>query len=185
MSLGIFEKMVKRGKKGLIKCEFPFPLGNSDPYSVINYGSGMFFETASTVSGEWWQISASGYYLSPKAYRIKTFSFASGHTHLKAWKISGSSNNVTWTIIDTQENQDELNAPNKTKEYPLKNFETFFKYIRITIVANHNPNGYEQRLSLSEFDVYGVMQAHLYVTKCMQSKRYTTFSQVILCLLYK
>ena len=176
MAIGIFERLIKYGKESLIKCESPFPYSNNDPYAVIKYNTGKSFETVGSTSNEWWQISVDKYFISPESYRIMTFHFSPNNSHPKSWNLSASSNNITWTIIDSQNNRDDMNVANTNFQFTIKNFETFFKYFRITLLESHGTAyGFTKRLSFREFDIYGVIQANIYATKCAKTKKNIVF----------
>ena len=184
MPVGIFEKLIRSGKKSYIKCESPFPLSNYDPFNAINYNSWLRYETQGNVSNEWWQISVDKYYISPKSYRIKTFNNDPGHTHLKSWNLSASSNNVTWTIIDSQKNRADMNSPSISVQFNISNFETFFRFFRITLIESHN-NEIPKRLSFSEFDINGVIRSNIFATRCAQTRKQATFVYLVISMLYK
>ena len=187
MPIGVFEKLIRSGKKSCIRCESPYPLNsNNDPSAVIEYNSVKKFETKGTITNEWWQISVDRYYISPKSYRIKTFHLGSGYSHPKSWTLSASSNNVTWMTIDNQSNVDKTNVGNTSFTFKIKNFETFFKYFRITLLESHDiTNGWTKRLSFSEFDVYGAIQSVIYATRCAKSNKNISFVFLIILLISK
>ena len=184
MAIGIFERLIRNGKRSYIKCESPFPLYGNSLFNVIEYNSGKSFETKGDISNEWWQISVDRYYISPNSYRIKTFNNDPGHTHLKSWNLSASNDNETWTIIDSQNNRADMNYPNITVQFNISNFETFFRFFRITLIESHNHN-IPKRLSFSEFDVYGVILTSIFATRCAQTRMRVNFVYFVVLLTYK
>ena len=185
MVVGIFERLTRHGKESLIKCESLLPLSGSDPKALIQYNSTKNFETNGSIPNEWWQISVDRYFISPKSYRIRTCNFPENNSHPKTWNLSASSNNVTWTIIDSQKDRTDTNVASTDFSFKINNFETFFRYFRITLIESH-AHSYPKRLSLNEFDVYGVIRSNIYATRCVQEKSLISFAcQVVMLLLHK
>ena len=92
----------------------------------------------SNLAGNWMTIeSADG-----QPYAVKSYSFSThddgnwNNRAPKSWKIEGSNDNSTWTLIDERTDDDEIqNANYTTFEFTPNNTTDKFRYIKLTLVA--------------------------------------------------
>ena len=92
----------------------------------------------SNLAGNWVTIETGD----GQAYAVKSYSFS---THddgswndraPKSWKIEGSNDNSTWTLIDERTDDEEIqNANYTTFEFTPNNTTDKFRYIKLTLVA--------------------------------------------------
>ena len=172
---GVLKYIVKRGHKKNLFIESSNPMYeygtlNNDPSVIVDYGSGKTFETQGSKSGEWLQIKINRYYIIPFSYRIKTFGYEAGKTHLKQWNLLASNDNKTFVTIDSI-SSDALNSQNAEQTFELneeKVGKTPFSYFRIVCLLNHQ-GGY--RLSLREFDINGVVYSNLIYSNRIKNSR--------------
>ena len=92
----------------------------------------------SNLAGNWVTIETGD----GQAYAVKSYSFS---THddgswndraPKSWKIEGSNDNSTWTLIDERTDDEEIqNANYQTFEFTPANTTDKFRYIKLTLVA--------------------------------------------------
>lgn len=92
----------------------------------------------SNLAGNWVTVETGD----GQAYAVKSYSFSThddgswGERAPKSWKIEGSNDNSTWTLIDEVTNDDEIqNANYTTFEYTPANQTDKFRYIKLTLVA--------------------------------------------------
>lgn len=176
----------KRGVRHLlVECKNPLSFNfNNDPYAVIDYGSRKAFESQGLIKGEWWQVRLDKYYILPISYRIKTFNLNPNQTHMKEWNLLASNDNNTWVSIDSQ-NTPDLNNKSVEKIFPLDTNKTMkapFSYFRIENIKNIAGT---YRLSLSEFDINGIVYNVLFCSngrKCYRTFSLSNFFFVV-CLL--
>lgn len=138
---------------------------NSNPYSIVCYGSGKAFETNGDKNEDWVQIKVKKFQISVNSYRIKTFYYSSNYSHLKKWELRASNDNRTWETIGS-EDTDALNK-NDVEETFHTTSKKRFSIFRIVIFESWYKD-LPKRLSLSEFDVNGEIYPY---KKCSQINR--------------
>lgn len=92
----------------------------------------------SNLAGNWVTIETGD----GQAYAVKSYSFSThddgdwANRAPKSWKIEGSNDNNTWTLIDERVDDDEIeNANFKTFEFMPNNTTDKFRYIKLTLNA--------------------------------------------------
>ncbi|MBR6140701.1 MAG: hypothetical protein IKQ37_02905 [Bacteroidaceae bacterium] len=92
----------------------------------------------SNLAGNWVTIETGD----GQAYAVKSYSFSThddgswNNRAPKSWKIEGSNDNSTWTLIDERTDDDEIeNANFKTFEFMPNNTTDKFRYIKLTLNA--------------------------------------------------
>ena len=94
----------------------------------------------SNIAGNWMTIETND----GQPYAVKSYSFTThddGNSNCqnrapKTWKLEGSNDNSTWTLIDEVDDNDAIeNANYKTFEFTPSNTTDKFRYIKLTLVA--------------------------------------------------
>ena len=92
----------------------------------------------SNLAGNWVTIESGD----GQAYAVKSYSFSThddgdwNNRAPKSWKIEGSNDNSTWTLIDERVDDDEIENTNyKTFEFMPNNTTDKFRYIKLTLNA--------------------------------------------------
>ena len=161
----IFRYLIK--KKRTVTAQAINSYTSTDP-SII-FGSGQNFDSIGSSENEWIMVFTREFSFCPVSYRIKTTSWASGHSHLKSWTVHASNNNITWDILDTKDDNNELNSKYASVSYSFTNIRKSYQFIKITCIKSYD-NSCIHRLSLSEFDIDGTIKP---VINCATLKRRT------------
>lgn len=162
MVIGVFKSIIaKTGGYDNLVVESNNPMitsthVNADPHVIIEYGSSKAYETNGNSPGEWIQVKIKNLYVMPTSYRVKTFYCSQGASHMKEWKLLASNNNITWTRLDIKDNS-TLNGANKEATFYFRPIKKAFSIFRIVLFKSFHSN-YPYRISLSEFDVNGVIR---------------------------
>ncbi|OHT11471.1 hypothetical protein TRFO_19116 [Tritrichomonas foetus] len=103
-------------------------------------------------SRSWWMIDFKQNRVSLCGYTLKTQSGGVGAGHLKNWKLEGSNNEKSWTVLDSQANNFDLNGSSLTHTWNIKLSQPY-RYIRIrTTGLNHR--GYKS-LYIAGIEFFG------------------------------
>jgi hypothetical protein len=104
---------------------------------------------------EWVQFDFHAIRVSPAHYSIQSPCFPRGIGHLKSWVLEGSNDGLSWTELDRQTNNDNLNGPNAFYRFSILN-PIEFRLIRLRLTgANHSGNNV---LALCRFEVFGALR---------------------------
>ncbi|MDK8183888.1 discoidin domain-containing protein [Paenibacillus sp. UMB4589-SE434] len=91
----------------------------------------------------------------PSAKSVKSYSITSAEDEPgrdpKSWILKGSNDRITWTDLDTQQNQ-SFTSRHQTKTYSFAN-TTAYKFVKFDSFVNQYENG--QLLQLSEIKLFG------------------------------
>jgi E3 ubiquitin-protein ligase HECTD1 len=74
------------------------------------------------------------------------------HFNLRRWVVEGSVNGSTWTVLDKQDENNELTAKPVTRTYPARGRDEL-QFIRLRQTGKNN-NG-SDNLAISFFEVFG------------------------------
>lgn len=87
-------------------------------------------------------------------YSIRSEGSSPGWYHLKNWNVEGSNDNENWIILDSHENNSDLNSNNAIKTFFVQNRE-FFRYIRLKQIGiNHRKTNH---LCMSAIELFGIL----------------------------
>ena len=105
---------------------------------------------------QWLCIDFKGHKVKPTHYSIKTSS--EGGYYPQNWNIEGSMDNIKWTILDSQINNQSFKSRNETKTFYIQhNYEDeeYYRYTRI-ISTGYNSNN-KNELDFSSIEFFGIV----------------------------
>ena len=103
-------------------------------------------------SPSWFQVHLKTRKADIHGYSIKTYSGEKNTTHLKGWKLEVSENGFDWSLVDTVENCEVLNAPNAIFSKHVTSVGAH-SYIRITM-TDKNWFG-TNCMTIANFEIFG------------------------------
>lgn len=81
--------------------------------------------------------------------------------HLREWVVEGSIDGENWEILDEHINDSTLNGPNIISNFPVKQSDLFFRYVRLcqTGPTWHDADFlYLSNLCISNFEIFGKLK---------------------------
>lgn len=138
---------------------------NSDPSPFValasseaNASNMAYMAFNSNLADKWAANATTGWlriYLGTTAKNVRKYTvtaLASGQIDSglspKNWTFEGSNDGTSWTVLDTQKNQQDW-FPTEVRSYEIEN-ENSYKYYRINISAN---NGHSTYVQIAELDI--------------------------------
>jgi len=123
----------------------------NEPHQVLN-NQWKDFWYSKDEPNQWLCIDFKEKKLNINYYSIKTHGSGPGFSHIKSWIIEGSVSGHEWVIIDSKQNNFDLNRRNAIVSYSIIN-EGQFRYIRIKQTGkNHSGSNY---LCLAGLELFG------------------------------
>lgn len=132
---------------------------NSDQYhprSMFMYeDKGKHFVTKN-IKGSWICFDFKDHRVIPTDYTLRSASTYPNWYHPKSWVIEGSTDNLSWQILDDQKNCSYLNGKNLSHTFKIKNEESNeFRFIRMKSTGNDWGNA--NYLAIESFEIYGTL----------------------------
>lgn len=171
-------------KSVLTECKNPIDASTCDPRAPVEYDSGKAFETQGSEAGEWWQVKLNKHYIIPLSYRVKSIDRLKNRTHMKIWHLHASNDNKTWVTIDSRSSSvlNDYHAESIFTLNEVNTTKTPFSYFRIEIVQSHG--GTKMRLSISEFDICGIIYGPLICSNRMPKYHSNSIISFIILSIY-
>jgi hypothetical protein len=136
----------------------------------------------SNIAGNWVTIETGD----GQAYAVKSYSFSTNDDGSwndrapKSWKIEGSNDNSTWTLIDERVDDDDIeNANFKTFEFMPNNTTDKFRYVRLTLNAMKS-TGWTQVGEFHVLSIADISDAQYYTNLVNAAKATKTEYEVAL-----
>ena len=124
------------------------------PSNVIRYGDSFYSFYSQDQPNNWLCFDFKHWRIIPTDYTIKSYNVTQNYRSLKSWAIEGSSDNLSWIPIDTQENCAYLNGSLLTHTFHIeKQQNKEFRYIRIRSTGPCWTG--EHYLNIGRFELYG------------------------------
>ncbi|EAX98564.1 F5/8 type C domain containing protein [Trichomonas vaginalis G3] len=106
------------------------------PENLVNYDSKNMFQSLNE-EGSWVQFDFKNLQIDVSGYTIVTKEGNQNDHHLKSWVLEASNDGNTWTILDEEKNNVDLNGPSHKKTFEVRNHGSYSKFrIRMTSVAH-------------------------------------------------
>ena len=174
LKINVIKYLQERGFSNRIHAFSKNTYEDKYPHNVLNYDTSNPFESLSKEDNEWWQVSFDNLYIIPFQYRIKTINYLANHSHPKSWVIKASNDNSTWTEISKITKDNSLNGNLRESLFNIHSDIELpaFSHFRMIIKANHRTNDQlTQRLSLSGFEINGVIKNQKCTSECFHFRK--------------
>lgn len=93
--------------------------------------------------------------LTIEAYTIQSALLPRGNDHMKTWKLMGSNDGRTFSVIDERHDVEELNGPLATKTFRVQNPGTYKLIMLLQHERNHRGNW---NLCVNHVDFFGTIE---------------------------
>ena len=92
----------------------------------------------------------------PTSYSVRSWGYGPGSCHLKSWVIEVSNDKVSWTEIDRQDNNNNLNDKYVTRNFTISQVPSeSFRFVRLRQTGKSH-SGYDF-LTLSALEIFGTL----------------------------
>ena len=132
---------------GLIKISYK----GGNPYcdKLFDYDWKCYWSSTSCPD-QWISFEFTKNYIYLTDYSLKSPNNKEGWNHLKNWVIEGSNDCKEWNIIDSRENNDDLNGPNKVATFHCKQ-PLRVRYLRLRQTGKNHHDAEDIQLTNVEF----------------------------------
>ena len=135
----------------------------NSPEKVIDYEWKDFWNS-NIDPGNWLEFDFKDLMIRLEGYSLKTENMGPNCWHLRNWVIEGSNDKKTWSEIDKEEKNNDLNGKSYHHYFPISNNSQEFRYIRIrSIGRSHYGDKYntnDHHLLLCNIEFYGEIISH-------------------------
>ena len=129
--------------------------GSYEPQNAVELGTKSFFISNGDKPGQWICYDFKGRRVAPTSYSIRTHD---GNRFPRSWvlEVSNTGSEGSWTVVDTRENNGDLNAKHVTRNFAVKARQLgSFHFVRLHQTGK-NAGGYDY-LYLNSLELFGTL----------------------------
>ena len=122
------------------------------PEVAVDLRSDSYFASKHSPNS-WICYDFGGRRVTPTSYSIRS---CCGQFHLKSWVLEVSNDNEAWEVVDSRENNEELNAPHVTRNFAISAPTSgAFRFVRLR-QTGENHRGYDY-LRICALELFGAL----------------------------
>lgn len=112
---------------------------------IIEPGYSDYFSTSDSPQ-QWIKFTFKDYLISMNGYSMKTHSVG-GNGHSRSWRVEGSMDGNSWTVIHSVNNSDALTTIGAVYSTDLPKYTSYFKQIKFTQIGPNNKSFHNFRMT--------------------------------------